>query len=267
MRFRGLIIEDDHVLADVLRMKLDRDNHEVTVASNRRDAYHLLDLEEFDFALLDLRLPTYEGDMDKNSEVGFEILDHIRDRFTQDELPVLVMTAYEETSETAVRALKAMANDYITKPFEDSPVSLDEKLDLIFRGIQETRRKDTAETAAPLKKAHSIVFKRNRHVEVDGIEIPGRSADLIWLLGKRTSSVWFQEADHGELRVKGRDIAKAMGTDQDGVSTIVYRFRTWITKQYRHRNMGPIDREAIIRNDPWKGYELNREACDFSYED
>ncbi len=119
MRYRALVIEDDHVLADVLRMKLEREGHTVTIAPNQRDAYHLLDLQEFDFVLLDLRLPTREGDMNLHSQVGFDILDHIRDRFTPDQLPVIVMTAYEETSQTAVRALKALANDYITKPFED----------------------------------------------------------------------------------------------------------------------------------------------------
>src|SRR5688572_18406811 len=117
LAYRVLVIEDDAALADVLRMKLDREGHEVTVAPSQRDAYHLLGNESFDFALLDLRLPTHVGDMDPNSQVGFDILAHIRERFTADRLPVVVMTAYEGTSQTAVRALRGGANDYITKPF------------------------------------------------------------------------------------------------------------------------------------------------------
>src|SRR2546425_12945994 len=98
-------------------MKLEREGHQVSVAPSQRDAYHLVGDESFDFALLDLRLPTHVGDMDPNAQVGFDILAHIRERFAADKFPVIVMTAYEETSQTAVRALRAGANDYITKPF------------------------------------------------------------------------------------------------------------------------------------------------------
>ena len=157
MGHRALVVEDDLTLGEVLRKKLEREGHEVVVATNQRDAYHLLDDRELDFVLLDLRLPTHEGDMDPHSQVGFDILDHIRDRFAQDELPVVVMTAYEESSQTAVRALNALANDYITKPFEDSPVSLDEKLALIGRTIEERRASTSNEP-----KKHSIVFTRDR---------------------------------------------------------------------------------------------------------
>src|SRR3990170_3828735 len=99
MGYRALIIEDDHALADALGMRLSRAGHKVTIAEHQREAYRLLDQETFDFVLLDLRLPTNKDDMEPNAEVGFDILDHIRDRFSQDALPVIVMTAYEGTSQ------------------------------------------------------------------------------------------------------------------------------------------------------------------------
>ena len=118
-------------------MKLEREGHEVIIAPSQRDAYHVLDDHAFDFALLDLRLPTHVGDMDPNAEVGFAILKHIRERFSAEMFPVIVMTAYEETSQTAVRALRTGANDYITKPFEDSSISLDEKLRGLVSFVQQ----------------------------------------------------------------------------------------------------------------------------------
>src|SRR5688572_8002036 len=114
MAYRAIVIEDDGAIADVLRMRLEREGHEVTVAPSQREAYHLLDDRAFDFALLDLKLPTHVGDMSPHVQVGFDTLAHIRERFAPDTLPVIVMTAYEETSQTAVRSLKAGANDYIT---------------------------------------------------------------------------------------------------------------------------------------------------------
>ena len=264
MAYRALVIEDDSALADVLRMKLEREGHEVTIAPNQGDAYHLLDDRPFDFALLDLRLPTHAGDMDPSSRVGFDILAHIRDRFAADELPVIVMTAYEDTSQTAVRALRAGANDYITKPFDDSPISLDEKLRDVVSCIRRARRTSTLPKSLAEGKAHTIVFRVDG-VELDGIVIDGRFADLIRLLGKQTLMLSFDGASDQAPRMSGRDIARALGVQEATVRQYVRRFRKWIAAEYKRRDLGPIDDQAVIRNSrDWKGYDLNCQACHLS---
>jgi DNA-binding response OmpR family regulator len=260
MGHRALVVEDDFTLGEVLRKKLEREGHEVVVATNQRDAYHLLDDREFDFVLLDLRLPTHEGDMDPHSQVGFDILDHIRDRLTQDELPVIVMTAYEESSQTAVRALSALANDYITKPFEDSPVSLDEKLASIGRTIEERRR--ASNSNVPSAKKHSIVFTRER-VDIDGIPVGQRRvADLLRLLGSRTLMLSRDVEAGADVHMTGKEIARALDVQEATVRQYVTRFRKWIAAEYESRNLGPIESDEIIRNcRDWKGYELNFTTC------
>ena len=264
MSYRALLIEDDAALADVLRMKLEREGHLVTVAPSQRDVYHVLGNDLFDFALLDLRLPTHGGDMDPNSQVGFDVLAHIRERFPAGAFPVIVMTAYEETSQTAVRALRAGANDYITKPFEDSSVSLDEKLREIVSCIQQAKRADTATTTTPDAKVHRIAFRADK-VELDGIVVAGRSADLLRLLGRRTLMLSLDGVNDLDPRMSGREIAKAMGVQDATVRQYVTRFRKWIADEYAARGLGSIDDQAVVRNSrDWKGYDLNREACDLS---
>jgi len=256
MSYRALVVEDDHAVADVLRMRLQRDGHEVVVAASQRDAYHVLDEQRFDFVLLDLRLPTHDGDMDPNSEVGFDTLDHIRERFTPLQLPVIVMTAYAETSQTAVRALRAGASDYIDKPFEDSPVSLDEKLAAIETAIEEGKR-------APTARRHRIVFARDG-VTISGIAVGSeRFADLLRLLGSRTLMLSREAAAAGDPRMTGKEIAKAMrGVQEATVRKYVERFRKWIAEEYDSRGLGPISDDEIIRNArDWKGYDLNFETC------
>jgi len=248
--YRALIVEDDHALADVLRMRLGRDGHKVTIATHQRQAYHLLDKNVFDFVLLDLRLPTDESDLDPNAEVGFAILDHIRDRFSQDELPVVVMTAYEETSQTAVRALKAGANDYIQKPFEDSPVSLDEKLAGIVRHLEQDKK-------SPTDKCHRIVFKRDC-VEINGIRMTGRIHGLLLLLLSRSFSASPDASDQWVATMRGGEIARTLDITEQAARQCVSRFRKKIAAEHKRLEKGAIGKQDIIRNTrDWNGYELN----------
>ena len=254
MGYSALVIEDDNPLADVLRMKLEREGHEVSIAAHQRAAYHLLSEQKFDFALLDLRLPTHEGDMNPNSEVGFDILAYIRERFSPDKLPVIVMTAYEESSQTAVRALKAMANDYITKPFVDSAVSLDEKLAIIVRSIEGAGCGPVAE------KRHRIVFTKDV-VTINGIEIERPAfANMLRLLGRRTMMLSPETAAGDDPRMTGKEIAAELGVQESTVRQNVTRFRKWIARAYQNSNLGELEGSEIIQ----KGYRINFEFCSIS---
>ena len=251
MGYRALIIEDDHALADALRMRLSREGHEVTIAGHQQEAYRLLDQSTFDFVLLDLRLPADKADMQPNAEVGFDILGHIRDRFSPDELPVIDMTAYEETSQTAVRALiKAFANDYITKPFEDSTESLDTKLSRITQRLASAR---------PDQRRHKIIFRRDC-VEINGIEVTGKARELLVLLANRASLGTPDAAtDSGPMSAK--DIATKLEVVEQTVRQLIRRFRKTIATAHRERGLVPIGKQDIIRNDrDWKGYSINLET-------
>ena len=255
MGYRAFIIEDNHALADVLRMKLEREGHKVTIAPNQRDAYHLLDEQKFDYILLDLRLPTHAGDMNPHTEVGFDILDHIRDRFTLDQLPVVVMTAYEETSQTAVRSLKALANDYITKPFDDCPVSLDDKLAAITRFIAERSLVQTV-------KKHKIVYTKEC-VKINSISVPRRRfVDILFLLGRGSLTPSRDSALGEKPCMTGKEMAEMLRVQEPTIRKNVTRFRKWIADEFERRHLAPIEKNDIIKNvRDRKGYQLNFGTC------
>ena len=72
-------------------------------------------------------------------------------------------------------------------------------------------------------------------------------------------------ANDKDPRMPGREIAKALGVQDATVRQYVTRFRKWIAAEYAARNLGRIDDQAVVRNTrDWKGYDLNREACDLS---
>jgi DNA-binding NtrC family response regulator len=127
-KLKVLIIEDDPDIARVLKLDIENRGHGVVIATTQEEAYHIIEKKRFHFALLDLRLPIDNEDMEPDVEVGFDILKYIRERFNKNRLPILVMTAYEESSQTAVRAFKAGANDYIKKPFHESSEPLEDKI-------------------------------------------------------------------------------------------------------------------------------------------
>ena len=103
---RILVVDNEAKMRRILELSLSNMGHEVLQASEGTEALALLEREACDLVLTDLRMPRMDG---------IELLKTLRDR--GDEVPVIVLTAYG-TIETAVRAMKLGAADYIIRPFE-----------------------------------------------------------------------------------------------------------------------------------------------------
>lgn len=101
---RALIVDDEPDIRELLELTLGRMNIDTHAAADLSQARALLDQQEFDLCLTDMRLP------DGN---GLELVAHIQQQFPQ--LPVAVITAYGNM-ESAVQALKAGAFDFVSKP-------------------------------------------------------------------------------------------------------------------------------------------------------
>ncbi|ANJ67366.1 sigma-54-dependent Fis family transcriptional regulator [Halothiobacillus diazotrophicus] len=103
-----LIIDDEPDIRTLIALALGRDGITCHLAADLAEARQLLDAagEELDFCLTDMRLP--DGD-------GLDLLEEIRDTFPT--LPVAVITAHGQV-DAAVRALKAGAFDFVSKPIE-----------------------------------------------------------------------------------------------------------------------------------------------------
>lgn len=102
---RILIVEDDTVLCRVLRNWLERKKMQVEVATTLTGARRIMAAADADIVLSDLRLP--DGD-------GIELLEWMNEQHYR--IPFIVMTQHAEVL-SAVRAMKAGAEDYLPKPF------------------------------------------------------------------------------------------------------------------------------------------------------
>ena len=104
---RVLVVDDEPVLLKALEALLARKGHQVTALDSPIAATQKLAQEDFDVALLDVKMPDLSG---------LELLTAVKHR--RPEIEVVMMTGHA-TVETALAAVRAGAYDYLTKPFDD----------------------------------------------------------------------------------------------------------------------------------------------------
>jgi two-component system cell cycle response regulator len=112
-RARLLVVDDDPINRRLLARYLERLGHAVTTAADGGAGWELLrDGDPVDVVLLDVLMPELDG---------YEVLERIRAHAGLRHLPVIMISAVEET-DSIVRCIELGADDYLPKPF--SPVLL-----------------------------------------------------------------------------------------------------------------------------------------------
>ena len=119
---RVLIVEDEKIKRITMTDALLREGYDVVAVENPIEALNVFKTKEFDVVITDIRLPHMSG------------LDFLREiKSLKPDTTVIVMTAYA-TVDSAIRAMKLGAYDYLTKPFSS------EELILILERLKDFRR-------------------------------------------------------------------------------------------------------------------------------
>ncbi len=121
-RGRILIVDDDPIVRDSLGKWFESEDFQVEVCPGAHVALERLSYDKFDLALLDIKMPGVDG---------IELQARLHE--IAPEMPVVIMTGFASV-ETAVKALKNGAYDYITKPFDP-----DELVHLVSNAIAHRR--------------------------------------------------------------------------------------------------------------------------------
>ncbi|MEN9434272.1 MAG: hypothetical protein RLZZ422_1861 [Pseudomonadota bacterium] len=103
---RVLVVEDDELLGDALRVGLTQVGYSVDWVKDGQQADSALSLEPYSAVVLDLGLPQLSG---------MEVLKRLRQRQTH--TAVLILTA-RDTVQDKIAGLDSGADDYLIKPFE-----------------------------------------------------------------------------------------------------------------------------------------------------
>jgi len=122
---RFLLVEDNPAEQLSIRELLGYDDIDVSVAASGADALSVLNERPFDCVVLDLRLPDMSG---------FDVLERLRDNETLSDLPVVVFTGKELSSEEDAR-LHTLARSVVVKGVESPERLLDETALFLHRVV------------------------------------------------------------------------------------------------------------------------------------
>ena len=109
---RILVADDEQSMREFLDIMLEKEGYKVSLASNGEEVVKFIDNDLFDLVLLDIRMPKLDGisALKKIKAIAPETI-------------VIMITAYA-SADTAIKAMKEGAYDYITKPFKVEEIKL-----------------------------------------------------------------------------------------------------------------------------------------------
>ncbi|CAB5086987.1 Nitrogen regulation protein NtrX [Olavius algarvensis associated proteobacterium Delta 3] len=200
-----LIVDDEPSILKSLRGLLSDEEFEVVTADNGYEALKLIDLESPDLVLLDIWMPGIDG---------IETLTEIKKE--NPHIQVIMITGHG-TIETAVRATKLGAYDFIEKPLSIDKVIVAINNALNFRRLEEENR-----------------FLRKKTIEKHSID--GKSAPVVAL--KR--EIAMAAPTDSSILITGEN-----GTGKELVARTIHQFSTRSEQPIIDVNCAAIPEELI----------------------
>jgi len=104
---RVLVVEDERNIRELVCLHLGHEGYTCDPVANGKDALRRAETDPYDLVVLDLMIPELDG---------LSVCRAIRNGKTNQDVPILIITARTEESDKVV-GLEAGADDYLTKPF------------------------------------------------------------------------------------------------------------------------------------------------------
>jgi len=108
LRKHILVVEDEADLSTLVKVWLERNNYDISVADNGEDGLNKVYEDNIDLIILDITLPGIDG---------YEVMRTLKSNPRYSEIPVLMFTA-DGSGVSQDKAFEAGASDYLVKPYE-----------------------------------------------------------------------------------------------------------------------------------------------------
>jgi two-component system alkaline phosphatase synthesis response regulator PhoP len=164
-----LLVEDEENLQEALKLNLELEGYEISLASDGAEAIRKVEEAYFDLLILDIMLPEIDG---------ISVCETVRLKHT--ELPILMLSA-RSSSADRVLGLRKGADDYLTKPFNLEELLL--RIDKLIRKNKQLQDKATVENIYRFGD-NEIDFTAQEAINARGerIELSRKEAMLLKLL-------------------------------------------------------------------------------------
>lgn len=137
---RIFLVDDDELITSMLTKMLKNSGYEVRAVTSAVEVVKKIRSWSAEVVLLDIRIGEQNG------------IDVLTELMQQENPPQVIMLTADDTAETAVKAMKLGAEDYLTKPFNIDEVKI------VLQNIMERGR--LKQEVAYLRKVQSEVFEK-----------------------------------------------------------------------------------------------------------
>jgi two-component system response regulator HydG len=156
-KIRIMIVDDEMIVRQSLLTWFKKYGHEVDTAASGPEALEKLEQKPFQVMFVDIKMPGMDG---------LELLEKVKQEYP--DILVVIITAYGSI-ESAVKAMRTGASDYLLKPFKPDQLSLvmerifcQQKITLEYQYLkghleQITRFDNIIGQSAPMKELYSII--------------------------------------------------------------------------------------------------------------
>ncbi|MCI8608611.1 MAG: response regulator transcription factor [Firmicutes bacterium] len=192
MDYKILVIDDEKMIVDMLKMTLEAKGYRVLTAMSGEKALTRLE-ESPDLILLDISMPGMDG---------LELCTLIRAHVS---CPILFLTA-RVTEQDKIEGFLAGGDDYITKPFN--------REELLARIMAHLRREERKQTAGKLHFEGKLAIDYDNHMVFwDGapLNFSNKEFEIIGFLSRNPGMVFSRETIY----------EKIWGLDGEGDSIVV----------------------------------------------
>ena len=156
-KIRIMIVDDEMIVRQSLLTWFEKYGHEVETAASGLEALEKLEQKPFQIMFVDIKMPGMDG---------LELLEKVKQEYP--EILVVIITAYGSI-ESAVKAMRTGASDYLLKPFKPDQLSLvmeritcHQKITREYQYLkghleQITRFDNIIGQSAPMKKLYAVI--------------------------------------------------------------------------------------------------------------
>lgn len=161
-----LLVEDEENLQEALKLNLELEDYEVTVADDGLAALEAVQKEHFDLMILDVMLPELDG---------ISVCENIR--LQNNDIPILILSA-KNSSADRVLGLKKGADDYLTKPFNLEELLL--RVEKLVQKGKQLKDRQPVEQSYQFGK-NKVDFKSLECITKDGSKITLTKKEIMLL--------------------------------------------------------------------------------------